>query len=131
MRNRYQAGAAMLLLCLWGCAASTAHNPGPRFNQEDHGRHVKVETGTRFSLVLKANPSTGFEWEQTSGDPRIAEPIGKPRFEPQARQPGAPGQRIFRFEAKQNGMTRLAFIYHRPWENKAPAKTFAMELEVG
>ncbi|MFC1636586.1 protease inhibitor I42 family protein [Planctomycetota bacterium] len=43
---------------------------------------------------------------------------------------GAGGWEIFRFKTASAGQITLKLVYHRPWENVEPLKTFSIEVIV-
>lgn len=88
---------------------------------------VETEVGKAIVLVLKGNPSTGYQWRlneaRSPGADGIAfENLGWEAIEDN-RRIGAP--RLLRLEVlpERAGTATLVFDYLRPWESKPPART--------
>lgn len=82
------------------------------------GDAVSVAAGTTFTIVVDANPTTGYEWTLTdSGDPDVVTPEGsvyeqEPGSEDRA---GAGGTETWVFRAESAGSTILTLTYARPF----------------
>ena len=94
---------------------------------------IKVKPEEAFIIVLKSNPSTGYDWYTS---PSYLENIINEKssdFKPDNKKQlcGAGGKRIFTFMALKPGTTDLVLEYKRPWEkNKAPEKTLYFKVVV-
>jgi inhibitor of cysteine peptidase len=93
----------------------------------------EIAVGDVFSVKLPCNPTTGFNWEVKSINRGIAVSTGTAEFE---ESPGAPGRMgaggtcVLRIKGVKPGKTKAVFVYRRPWEKVAPAKTFTDEITV-
>lgn len=84
------------------------------------GGEVTARAGGTFSLSLSDNPSTGYQWQATVGDPTVVFPDGSPESgQPEARGEGADGKVVFRFRALAAGSTVIVLSLARPWEEQA------------
>jgi predicted secreted protein len=106
----------------------------PRTLQLDEtgaGTTVELAIGQLLEIVLVENPSTGYLWKQVAGDSSVLRPVGEPEFVPPPPAAiGAPGKRIFRFEAVTPSQTLLRLENRQWWQpDQPPAKTF--EVTVG
>ncbi len=96
-------------------------------------RKGAIAVGDVFSVKLPCNPSTGFKWEVKSINRKIAVSTGTAEFEESPAVPGmlgAGGTCVLRIKGVKPGTTKAIFVYRRPWEKVAPAKTAAAEITV-
>jgi predicted secreted protein/putative hemolysin len=86
------------------------------FTEADNGKTGDITKNTRFAVMLKENPTTGFTWNATlspglelqSTDYRPDDaPIG---------MVGVGGSRTWVLVAKDTGDQKFSVIYRRPWE---------------
>lgn len=92
---------------------------------------VHVARGTLFNISLQSNPSTGYSWNLGPFDSYILRQQGQPRFESYARGvPGAMGNQIFSFRARNFGGTTVRFAYSGPMGGVPPAQTFTCVIDV-
>ena len=85
---------------------------------------VRVGTGERFEVVLRANHSTGFEWVLADSVGLGPIRVEGRRYEvPRAlrRQNGASGTETWTFSALAPGEGAVALVYRRPWEDHPAA----------
>jgi len=81
--------------------------------------------------VLFRSPTTGYTWEQTTGDGAIVKLDGDPLYTSESNLVGAGGTYLFRFSAVAPGETSLTLIYHRSFESGVPPlKTFTVLVTV-
>lgn len=115
------------LVAVPGCGA-----PGTvELGEKDDGRTVKVAPGkTTLVVMLPSNPSTGFSWLVAS-DAGLKQ-IGEAEFKQEGPSGvvGAGGTETLRFEATEDAGGELTLQYARPWESRAPAKTWSVTIEV-
>lgn len=104
--------------------------PALRITQSDASKTVDVAVGKTFEVVLRGNPSTGYQWVRLNAA-RDVEAAGQPEFKADSKQIGAPGTVTLSFKPTQTGRKLLLLGYRRPWEKRvAPAKTFTVILKV-
>ncbi|UCC30606.1 MAG: protease inhibitor I42 family protein [Phycisphaerales bacterium] len=98
---------------------------------DDSGGDVNVRVGARVLLVLSGNASTGYEWEITELDTSVLEHTRTSyRSACTIPMPGCGEIETWRFTALSPGSTILRMIYHRPWEEVEPARTFELTVTV-
>ena len=92
-------------------------------------REVVLRQRQLLELTLGENPTTGFRWALTdNGAPVCA--LRDSSFDPPTGGLGKGGARRWRFETVQAGTGRIALVYRRGWEDKAPARTFQITVRV-
>jgi len=80
-----------------------------------------------FTIKLKANPTTGFNWFLVSYDRNLIKPISRNYYAPNTKLVGAPGYEKWIFRVKPVGfivpqITNIKLVYTRSWnlENYKP-----------
>jgi inhibitor of cysteine peptidase len=118
-----------VVLALGACASS---GRGPRqLSEKDSGSTVELRMGETLEVVLRGNPTTGYQWEIASGDTSVVKQRGKPEYRSDSAGIGSSGNFTFTFEAAAPGQTTLRLVYHRPFErNVPPARTFEITVVV-
>lgn len=94
----------------------------------DHGRQIRLAAGQVLAIRLDTNPSTGYLWEVVEVDGQILRQVGPGVFESRSDLLGAPGTVTLRFQPVGAGQTRLALVYHRPWEKGEFLDDFAIQV---
>ncbi|OGP67953.1 MAG: hypothetical protein A2W27_03510 [Deltaproteobacteria bacterium RBG_16_44_11] len=82
---------------------------------------IKMQVGDNFSITLKANSTTGYQWQ-------FAIPLGQNMLQLinseyiayKTRRVGAEGKQVWTFKALKAGETNISFKYVRQWEENAP-----------
>ena len=74
-----------------------------------------------FEVVLKANPTTGYQWLLVPDHSDMAQivPVDYSYEAPRSKLVGAPGRAVFKFRVKNPDMPldlKLGFVYARPWQ---------------
>ena len=116
--------AAVSGMVLCACASGPSCT---ELAETDSGKTLTMEPGDRFSVTLKSNPTTGFQWSFAAPyDERVLVLCGDTYINPsESLAVGAPGQQKLTFEAAGPGKTGVRLAYRRPWEKgAAPAKVF-------
>ena len=101
-----------------------------RLSEQDGGKTVELHAGDKLEVSLKGNPTTGYQWEMAAVDAAILKLVGEPEFNPDSGALGAGGKVTLRLIAVAAGQTTLQLIYHRPFENVPPIKTFKATVVV-
>jgi len=99
----------------------------------DNGGYVYVKPGDELRLELESNPTTGYSWSYaTKPDPSVLIETNYEYIpdETDEKIVGSGGKEIWSYKAVNIGSTAIEMIYSRPWESKAPAKTFAVKVIV-
>ncbi len=86
------------------------------FGEKDNGALVQVRRGTRITIELNENPTTGYRWMISSIDETFLVPAGDDFVPPDQKSRGAGGLRRFFFRAKSAGSTALTLINKRAWQ---------------
>jgi inhibitor of cysteine peptidase len=117
-------GAALLLA---GCTAA-----GPREHAVTKAgpTTVTMAIGEVLALTINGNPTTGYVWEQTSGDDLVLASTGQPAYTADSQLIGAGGTYVFRWQARAAGTTTIELVYHRPWETEPPADVHRIAVTV-
>lgn len=117
-------GIAALVLCV-GCGNLS-------FTEQDDGRTVNLPVDDPFRVVLKGNPTTGYQWMLAPIESDAVTLIGEPAYKPASDRVGGGGAYTFRFQTKGDGEAVLRFVYRRPFEsNTPPVQTFSLNVLVG
>jgi inhibitor of cysteine peptidase len=99
----------------------------------DSGKTVAVASGKSFDLVLKANATTGFQWQIDKIESDAVQQVGKDEYVPDKHAPGivgVGGKAIFHFNAAKAAKTKIRLVYVRPWEKDTPpVKTFEVTID--
>ncbi len=119
-------GFVSLVFVLGGCASVAADKdgylniPAQDFTAQQHlTRHVELNVGDSFSLVLGSNHSTGFSWTENAAitDVSIFTQTNHQYLKDSPQEViGAPIQEQWSFKALRTGTTRLSLSYDRPWD---------------
>ena len=90
---------------------------------------ITVHKGDTLLVKLPMASGTGFVWE-VSGKPILCKQ-GDTKYEHIKRSmPGAPLMEIMNFSITASGKEDIRFVYHRPFEKNAAAKTKILHLIV-
>ena len=125
---------AVALIALAGIINVTPAQPSPPAitvtDDGSAGSSVQLPLGRELELALGANPSTGYTWRLTAGDPSPLH-LKSRRFQPAATapRPGSGGQDLFVFEAAAPGTEQLHFEYRRGSTGE-PARTYDLRVTV-
>ena len=92
---------------------------------------VTLGPGDTLAITLASNATTGFEWTVLTINPDLLRYDGKSYNSPLSVMPGAGGSESLCFTALAPGASRLAVIYHRPFEaGIPPIETFPLTVEI-
>jgi predicted secreted protein len=82
-----------------------------------------VAPGQEFAVVLKENPSTGYQWSYTADPAGLVSETATESFSavptPMA---GSPVWTVWKFRADAEGEAVLTYLYYRPWEKPETAE---------
>jgi len=95
------------------------------YSQEKTAILVKPES-PEFTVQLKSNATTGYEWFLRSYDNHVITPVSHHYQRPTSQLVGAPGFEVWTFRVKAEGftvpqVTYIRFVYARPWEAQSQA----------
>jgi inhibitor of cysteine peptidase len=98
-----------------------------RMSEADNGREINVAVGETLELELSETSGTGFRWAiRSSGESIVA--LEKEYSADAATIPGNSRMRCWRFKAIAPGDAKLELVYARPWEKRAPVRSFSVKL---
>lgn len=86
----------------------------------ENGEVVEVKSGEDFAITLKANPTTGYQWE-ADFDSNFIQLIDREYIPSSPGLVGSGGQEIFDFLILKTGKTDITFSYQREWEEGVPS----------
>jgi predicted secreted protein len=125
----YVASVCLLTGCGW---LAEVGQPPQRIllDMRDSGTTVQGEVGDHLIIILAANPSTGYDWVQTGGDPQILG-ISQQKFVPLGAvgdvNVGQGGVDVLDFLLGHAGTTQLTLGYKKG--TSQPVGTFAITIE--
>ena len=118
----------ILLFCIVGCS----HKKIIKYDN-DSNTTCTLSSADTLEIILKSNPTTGYEWKITAIDTAVIQIIGKayiPDKVPKHTM-GAGGKSVFNFVAVHGGSTEMNLIYHRPFEKDVePVRIFNLKVKV-
>lgn len=92
---------------------------------------MHIEKGSRLTVEIQGNRTTGYRWESNIGDGSVLSETGPPVFTLSSTTPGASGMYEFSYRAGASGETRLTLVYRRSWEAEVPPlRTFEVSVVV-
>ena len=98
---------------------------------------VVVKAKPEFTIILQANPTTGYSWSLKNYDAHVLVPVERKVVPPVNKKlMGAPGYEEWTFKVKSDGFvvpqtTTIVLIYSRPWEETgAQASSFKVVTSV-
>jgi inhibitor of cysteine peptidase len=93
---------------------------------------IQCKVGGTFSIVLDANPSTGYQWRLAqSADGGSLKLVNSKYIAPITELMGAGGKEIWSFKALSVGQRTIVFEYVRPWEkDKEPERSIAFTVNI-
>ncbi len=130
---RFTSLLAVVALSLALSCAAPAAAPGQPANAEmdafiggavvlSPGVPATVKAGGEFAVVLKGNPSAGYQWTYAIEPTGLAEESAKENFsavpEPMI---GSPVFTVWKFTATAEGEAVLTYLHYRPWEKPETA----------
>jgi inhibitor of cysteine peptidase len=99
------------------------------YQEGDRGKTVSLAVGTRFSVALEENPTTGYKWSTPEFDGRSLALEADDYTLAKGAAIGGGGTRKFGFLVKSTGRTTIRLAYKRPWEkDAAPEATFELTV---
>ncbi len=93
------------------------------------GGEMALAPGEQLEVSLAETPGTGYRWRVERDGAPVCNLAGE-RFEPGPPRPGAPGRRVFTFEASEPGKVRIALESRRGWEPGKPSRRFELGVTV-
>lgn len=99
-------------------------------DEKTNGKTIDITKGKQLKIVLKSNPSTGFDWSyDKSPNSTILKEL-EMKYESDSDLPGAPGKDIFLYDTLSAGSTEILLKYSQSWEKVKPEKTYKIKVNV-
>lgn len=99
--------------------------------ENDNGRTEDIAQDTRFAIVLKENPTTGYEWNATVSSGLEIQSSDYEQDSAPKGMVGVGGNRTWIIVAKDTGTQKFSAIYKRPWEAATGTEnTFSVNISV-
>ena len=124
------------MFCALGCATTGQAPPGssPRITVSEPGGQVTLTVGQELAVELRANITTGYQWQLVPPVPDVVTVIDRGTYSAapgSEGRVGAGGTTSFVFRAVRPGRGEVNLAYQRPWETDvAPARTVRFDVEV-
>lgn len=93
------------------------------FRKENNGSSVQVDRGSKITIELEENPSTGYQWMVRKIESAFLAPEGDVFSPGTPGRPGAGGSHQFFFRAIAAGETVLDLINKRAWQSADQAES--------
>ncbi len=84
----------------------------------DKGKQFSVQAGDSIVLHLEENPTTGYQWEVDGMDNEMMDLEGSSFALGGGAGIGGGGIRVFRYQPKKSGATRISLKLWRSWEGE-------------
>lgn len=91
---------------------------------------IETETGKTFSLILDANPSTGYSWSANFNQDYLELVSRDYHGSENEELVGMGGYEIFEFKAIEPGQVEISFFYARPWESVQPLEKKVYDITI-
>lgn len=92
---------------------------------------INTSVNQEFIIALDANPTTGYNWEESHDEARLRL-VGE-EYKPEEKAPGlvgAGGTQYFRFRAFKSGTAEITVTYKRSWEaDHIEQKVFSINIK--
>ena len=89
-------------------------------NEAKQLKPMAVRIGDSFTITLRANMSTGYQWQLTTLDETMLQLVNSEYIPYKTKRLGADGKQLWTFKALKAGETSIAFKYVRPHEKEKP-----------
>jgi len=92
---------------------------------------IEIKAGKIFKIKLKANSTTGFEWEQNNQlNAEFLEMINSDYQPDKPVRTGSGGWQIYTYKAIKPGVTTISLKYWRNWEPYEVAQVAEFEVVI-
>lgn len=90
-------------------------------------------TENRFTIILPANPTTGYQWSIVNYDKNLFMYVTSNYLPPESKLMGASGTMKYSFElrpgVKVPPLSTMLFNYARPWEKEPSLKVITLHFQ--
>jgi predicted secreted protein len=139
-KNTIALGFVLVMLLALGCAPAAKTDVPVTVTCDQFSKQanivqdISVKMGSRVTLSLCSNPTTGFQWSEKAqiGNPQVLEQKSY-KFEAPAStgMVGVPGNAVWTFEAMGLGTSTVYLEYSRNWQGGEKAvQTFKLNVTV-
>ncbi|HJO92099.1 MAG TPA: protease inhibitor I42 family protein [Victivallales bacterium] len=127
MKKYFIAGSLLVLVSTILVSCCCIFPKSNEFKADDSDKTFKGKTGETFTILLKSNPTTGYDWHVGEYDKKIIELV-KSKYTPNSKLIGAGGSKLYTFKILATGKANLKFDYKRAWEKVQPLRTFKLNI---
>lgn len=120
--------SVIILFCIFACSPKIIVK-----YEKDSGSTCSLSLEDTLEIVLRSNPSTGYQWKMVSLDTTVLNNIDKSYIPDKVPKHtvGSGGKSIFHFVAVKKGGSQVKLIYNRPFEKgMPPIKNFVIMVKV-
>jgi len=102
--------------CTSGVNGAAGEKKMVTFTEADNGKTEKIAQGTRFAVVLRENPTTGYQWNATVSSGLEIQSSDYQQDTAAEGMTGVGGSRTWVIVAKESGDQKFSAVYGRSWE---------------
>ena len=89
--------------------------------EPEQSKTIETQTGEAFTITLKANLTTGYQWQLAKpAEEGAVQLISSEYSADKTGLAGSGGKQVWVFKALKAGKSNIAFQYVRPWEKDSP-----------
>ena len=120
------------LLVLAGLISACSTAASSSLQTTEPGRSIEARSGEQFTIVIEANPTTGYHWEMVGeADQGIVTLISRDYQAGGTQMPGSGGVDVWTFKAVGAGQTTITLGYYPPGNaTSEPARTETFSVVV-
>ena len=132
MKNKRYALLALSVILLITFLMSLVSCKGIVIDEKNNNGKIEVKNGSRFSIVLDSNPTTGYDWYMAEEDYKANLSLIGSEYSQSRKEKGlmgAGGKRTFTFLAEKSGSTNITLEYKREFEKDVePIDNFSVDI---
>jgi predicted secreted protein len=127
MKKHFFTGSLLIAasLILVSCCCIFSNNK--ELKAENSGETFKGKPGDTITILLKSNPTTGYNWSVQQNDNNIIKLVNS-KYNSDSKLIGAGGNQKYTFKLLNPGKTELKLVYKRAWEKVPPIRTFNLNV---
>jgi len=96
---------------------------------EDNGKHIVANNGDEVLVLLRTNPSTGYDWIATPVNPAVLTEEER-TYAVLSNAMGSPNDLLIHYRVTGSGHAHIELQYRRSWENGVAAvQIFTIEID--
>jgi len=122
----------LYVLLATGVTVAQSSEEGIVITEQQANQTISARRGDSITIKLPTQPGTGYSWQFSSKNSKVAALEGQPEIVPDGNvKPGGVETQVFHVRIRRGGKARLVMKYIRPWEKQAsPQKTFTITVHV-